>query len=1423
MCWGSGIGLQPRGAGRHRQDADATGAGSQIFLRNEFQRDGVDAVAEAGGRGAVGEDVAEVGVAAGAEGFFADHAVAGIFFGDDVFRGDGLEKAGPAGAGVKFGVGAEEREVAADAVVDPGLLAVVEGAAERALGAFAAGDGVDFAVAELFAPLGVGFDDFFHSLGGESFAVLVQQDNAHGRSGGFRGEDRGGKQESEQQLGHRGNFRRAGGVVKADVRRGDRPERGKDEKKSRLFGGVAFAASGGFGQKIFLRVAGGLGDGGSEVGAVGLEDTGFDVVSAEGVDDLLNVLFDGGAFDGEDGFDAVKGIAFHPVGAADEVARVAGVFEAVEAAVLEEASDDAAHFDVFAHAGQSGAEGADAADKEFDFHAGAGCAVEGLDDFLLHEGIEFGEDAGRFAGTGVFDLAVDEGKNFAVQMPRGDEKFFRRREAGDAGDGVEEVGHILGDVGAGGEEAEVGVEAGGGRMVVAGAEVDVAADAVVFLAHDHGHLGVGLESGHTIDDIDAGFAELAGPFDVGGFVEAGFQLDGDDDLFAGARGLDEERDEWGVGAGAVKRLLDGEHLRVLGGLADEVEDGLKAVIRMMQQDVAFADVEKDVVFLSEADDGDGGEAFVFEVRAVEFGGDGHEPHEVERPIDAVDVLFFEVEDFAEAADEFFGDVLHFEADGVAAVELAEFVFDGAQEVAGFFLVDVEVAVARDAEHVGAMDFDAVEEAADMGLHEVAEEDEVLAVAVFFGEGQEAREDARDLHDGEIGGEVFALQFDEEVEAFVEELREGVRGVDGQRGEDGEDFAFEVVVEVGARGRFDVGVTVEADAFGGEAGADFLTPASVLVCDETADAMGDGGELLCGGKAVGSGGLRAGLHDLFEPGHADLEEFVEVGRDDAEEFEALEERGGGIFGLIEDALVEFQPTQLAIDKILGIGKIHRQPSSVRRVTRKLKRKARRPLAPRGICGRVGGMKRVAFIFLTVMCWSASAPASSSAARALGDAFAGVYERVAPSVVVLEVTKPNGGDDDVSWESLFGGAPGSERPRGNESEGSGFIIGADGYILTNAHVIEGADPEKGVVARRQDGTKLPLKVVGVDEKTDLAVLKAEAGGLPAVTWGDSEKARVGEFVCGIGAPFELDYTLTVGVISAKGRSNLTSTVYEDYLQTDAAINPGNSGGPLVDLDGKVIGVNTLINGLSRGLGFAIPANLARQVSEALIAQGRVVRPWLGIRIETLGDEPSLQEMLGVDQGVVVREIFADTPASRSDLAPADVVVDVDGQAVESARELQQTILGKSIGQEVKLKVWRRKDSSFRTVSVKAEELPPVPTMASAGRRTAPFRPPESGVEGAEAPLGPLGLQVQNLPEDLAEEMSLPAGGVIVTHVEPGSPADMAGLQRRDVVTAVGDETVKDEEAFGAALQKISGEEGAVLLVERKGKKTYAILRP
>ena len=459
--------------------------------------------------------------------------------------------------------------------------------------------------------------------------------------------------------------------------------------------------------------------------------------------------------------------------------------------------------------------------------------------------------------------------------------------------------------------------------------------------------------------------------------------------------------------------------------------------------------------------------------------------------------------------------------------------------------------------------------------------------------------------------------------------------------------------------------------------------------------------------------------------------------------------------------------------------------------------------------------------------AAAQGPASAARAFGTAFADVYDRLAPSVVVLEIAREAEASpaDALAWQFLFPNQRGPGQPSPTpQREGSGFVIREDGYILTNAHVVEDADPQRGVVARRQDGSRVPVTIVGVDAKTDLAVLKAEGSGWPAIVWGDSDAARVGEFVCSLGAPFELDYTLTVGVLSAKGRSNLTSTVYEDYLQTDAAINPGNSGGPLCNLDGAVIGVNTLINGLSRGLGFAIPSKIARAVSDDLIKNGRVVRPWLGIRIETLGEQPALQEMMGLERGVVVRSLEPNAPAVRSELRPADVIVEIDGQAVASARELQQAVLGKRIGQDVSLKVWRRgpREGAFRTISVQTEESPEPPALTASAGRSAPFRakPPAAG--GNAQGETRLGLEVEDLSEAMARETGS-GGGVIVTHVAEGSVAALGGVRRGDVITSIRDDAVRDTASFDAALDALSAGEEAMLMIERGGQKTYAIVKP
>ena len=253
---------------------------------------------------------------------------------------------------------------------------------------------------------------------------------------------------------------------------------------------------------------------------------------------------------------------------------------------------------------------------------------------------------------------------------------------------------------------------------------------------------------------------------------------------------------------------------------------------------------------------------------------------------------------------------------------------------------------------------------------------------------------------------------------------------------------------------------------------------------------------------------------------------------------------------------------------------------------------------------------------------NAATSGALVRQLNDAFASVYEKVAPAVVVIEVKRSS----DASLSGLPEGTGvllrGPDGAPTQTNQGSGFLISSDGYILTNDHVV-GDAARDGITVRLKDGRKFPASLIGLDDKSDLAVIKIDAKDLPTVELGDSDSAKVGQFAFAIGAPFELPYTFTVGVISAKGRTNLTdSRSYEEYIQTDASINPGNSGGPLCDIDGRVIGVNTLIYRMNRGLGFAIPINLAQQVGDQLISTGRVSRPWLGIEIVGIEESEALQ---------------------------------------------------------------------------------------------------------------------------------------------------------------------------------------------------------
>src|SRR5713101_5536839 len=341
--------------------------------------------------------------------------------------------------------------------------------------------------------------------------------------------------------------------------------------------------------------------------------------------------------------------------------------------------------------------------------------------------------------------------------------------------------------------------------------------------------------------------------------------------------------------------------------------------------------------------------------------------------------------------------------------------------------------------------------------------------------------------------------------------------------------------------------------------------------------------------------------------------------------------------------------------------------------------------------------------------AAAEQGKDVVHQLNNAFAKVFEVVAPSVVIIEISKKGESEGSAFDDLFFQGPPdennphrGLRNPQPIQSEGSGFIVRPDGYIFTNFHVVEAAEK---ITVKMKDGREFPAKVIGTDEKTDIAVIKIDSKDLPVVQLGDSDAVRVGQFAFAIGAPFKLDYTFTYGVVSGKGRSKLFTTggySISDYLQTDASINPGNSGGPLCDIDGKVIGMNTLINGLNRGLGFAIPINLAKEIGNELIAGHKIVRPWLGIRIETLGDDSSIRDLFkGIEKGVVVRTIEADAPAYKSDLRPFDVITQVDGTAVETDSQLQHEILKKKVGQNVELTVWRK--GQTMKVPVKTGELP------------------------------------------------------------------------------------------------------------------------
>jgi serine protease Do len=425
-------------------------------------------------------------------------------------------------------------------------------------------------------------------------------------------------------------------------------------------------------------------------------------------------------------------------------------------------------------------------------------------------------------------------------------------------------------------------------------------------------------------------------------------------------------------------------------------------------------------------------------------------------------------------------------------------------------------------------------------------------------------------------------------------------------------------------------------------------------------------------------------------------------------------------------------------------------------------------------------------------------------AMEEAFSAVADRVTPAVVNVSTVsrRPAAGstDDpprfreffgDEFYERYFRRRP-REEPR---ASGSGVIVDPAGYILTNNHVIEKA---QDITVRLSDSRKFTATLVGRDPKTDLAVLKVEAPGpLPVVELGDSERLRVGQWVVAIGNPFGLDRTVTVGIVSATARNRVGVTTYENFIQTDASINPGNSGGPLLNLDGRVVGINTAIVAAGQGIGFSIPINEAKSVMAQLVAKGRVVRGWLGILIQDVTDELAGSFGVREREGVLVADVMKGGPAETAGLRPGDVIVDLNEAKIREVPDLQRRVANVAPGQTIKVGVVR--DRSPQRLEVRVGEMPAEdPTRASV----------EQGPEG-------FGLQIEPLAPDTAERLGLPfSQGLLVTDVMSGGPGDRAGLRRGDVIVEVGRQPVHDAPSLQKALAAVPAGRSVLVWIHRLG---------
>ena len=431
------------------------------------------------------------------------------------------------------------------------------------------------------------------------------------------------------------------------------------------------------------------------------------------------------------------------------------------------------------------------------------------------------------------------------------------------------------------------------------------------------------------------------------------------------------------------------------------------------------------------------------------------------------------------------------------------------------------------------------------------------------------------------------------------------------------------------------------------------------------------------------------------------------------------------------------------------------------------------------------------------------------------FATLAEQLKPAVVNISTAKtlkprspayrsPHQPGQDLFeefFERFFRDMP--QSPRKERSLGTGFIISDDGYILTNDHVVDGADEIK---VKLSDGRIFSRKVRGLDPKLDLALIKIDAGKqLPVAKLGDSDKLRIGEWVLAIGNPFGLEQTVTVGIVSAKGRV-IGAGPYDDFIQTDASINPGNSGGPLFNVSGEVVGINTAIVSGGQGIGFAIPVNMAKQIVQQLRDEGKVTRGWLGVVVQPLSEE--LAQSFGLDRphGALVSEVVKDSPAERAGIKRGDVILRFDGQAIDERNDLPKVVATTPVGKAVTVVVFR--DGRERELKVEVGKL------AEEGGQLA-----EQGTTG-----GKLGTTVATLTPELAQRYNLnpESRGVLITAIEPGSAAAAANLRPGDLMVEIDGHEVETVKTYEAAMAQVGKGKVLRLLIQRRETLFYTIVR-